>query len=406
MLASTRLLRTGINLSNSNFIKDIQKCRFHVCAPPNFTVNKRRLIFLKKEAPVNLGIISSVRFASNATDIPDPPVPPPPEVIPEEIIGEATLQSIGLGGWSPIGLAQRSLDFLHVTCDLPWWGAIVVGTIIVRVCMFPLVIIAQRNAAKMHNNLPGLQALQLKMTDARERGDKLEAAKYGQEMVLYFKEKGINPLKNMLVPLAQAPVFISFFLGLRGMARYPVESMRDGGMLWFVDLTVPDQFYLLPLITSATLYLTIELGTDAARVNSANLGMMKYVLRAMPIVIFPFTIGFPSGILVYWTSSNFISLLQVLFLKIPKIRKFFNIEQLKAFDKDKDLPIKEKGFMKGVSDSWTNLKITRELEERQRIDEINFMNAGRGAVKKTFKFDPTQKKPTDSITTIQAKKRH
>lgn len=52
------------------------------------------------------------------------------------------------------------------------------------------------------------------------------------------------------------------------------------------------------------------------------------------------------------------------------------------------------------------MKITRELEERQRIDEINFMKAGRGAVKKTFKFDPTQKDASDRMsTTLQAKKR-
>lgn len=42
------------------------------------------------------------------------------------------------------------------------------------------------------------------------------------------------------------------------MANLPVESMKAGGFAWFVDLTVPDQFYLLPIITSATLALTIE----------------------------------------------------------------------------------------------------------------------------------------------------
>lgn len=52
--------------------------------------------------------------------------------------------------------------------------ASVVGTIVVRILMFPLVIISQRNAAKMHNILPGLQVIQVKMSDARERGDRIE----------------------------------------------------------------------------------------------------------------------------------------------------------------------------------------------------------------------------------------
>lgn len=54
------------------------------------------------------------------------------------------------------------------------------------------------------------------------------------------------------------PVFISVFMGLRGMANVPIESLRTGGMLWFTDLTLADQYYLLPIITSATLYLTVE----------------------------------------------------------------------------------------------------------------------------------------------------
>jgi YidC/Oxa1 family membrane protein insertase len=47
-------------------------------------------------------------------------------------------------------------------------------------------------------------------------------------------------------------------MGLRGMANVPVESLRTGGLWWFTDLTVPDQYFLMPLITSATLYATIE----------------------------------------------------------------------------------------------------------------------------------------------------
>lgn len=54
------------------------------------------------------------------------------------------------------------------------------------------------------------------------------------------------------------PVFISFFVGLRQMANVPVESLREGGLFWFTDLTVPDQFFALPVITSLTLWATIE----------------------------------------------------------------------------------------------------------------------------------------------------
>jgi hypothetical protein len=48
------------------------------------------------------------------------------------------------------------------------------GTIVVRILIFPLVIVAQRNAANMSVNLPQLQTLQLKMTEARQSGNQLE----------------------------------------------------------------------------------------------------------------------------------------------------------------------------------------------------------------------------------------
>ena len=51
---------------------------------------------------------------------------------------------------------------------------------------------------------------------------------------------------------------MSFFFALKGMANTPVESMKLGGLLWFTDLTVCDPLYLLPMLTSITVWATIE----------------------------------------------------------------------------------------------------------------------------------------------------
>lgn len=335
-----------------------------------------------------------------------PPIPAAPEI--SDVVsnlaanGEPTFASLGLGGWSPVGIVQNCLEFLHVGCDLPWWGVIAIGTICVRTLLFPLVIASQRNAAKMNNHMPQMQVLQMKMTEARQAGNSIDSARYAQEMVAFMKEKNLNPLKNMLVPLAQAPIFISFFMGLRQMANAPVESMREGGLFWFTDLTVCDQFYALPVITSITMFLTIELGTDSARMSAQNMQMVRYVLRAMPLFVFPFTISFPGAILCYWACSNFFSLLQVGFLRIPKVRDYFKIDRL-VTHKPEALPMKKKKFTEGMKDSWTNMKITRELEERARIDEITFQKAGKGPLVKTYKYDPTAPRPSSNA--ISAKKR-
>lgn len=353
---------------------------------------------------------NTIRFASteealaSLENIPEPPAIPELVSKVTEVIAdgaEPAFATLGLGGWTPVGIVQNCMEYLHIGCDLPWWVTIMIGTIVVRSVLFPLVILAQRNGAKLNNNLPQMQHLQLKMTEARQSGNAIDSARYSQEMMTFMREKDINPFKNMLVPLAQAPLFISFFIGLRQMANTPVESLTTGGLFWFTDLTVPDQFFLLPIITSCTMLATIEVGTDGARLASANMQTMKYVLRALPFVILPFTVNFPGAILTYWTCSNFISLLQVGVLKIPTVRAYFKIDKL-VTHKPEELPQKKKGFKEGIKDSWTNMKITRELEERRRVDDIMFQKAAKGAVQKTYKYDPTKARPANAV---EAKKR-
>ncbi|RZC41436.1 mitochondrial inner membrane protein OXA1L, partial [Asbolus verrucosus] len=403
-----------IEASSTRNNNTFEKCKESVqklALIQNFTKSlssiQDKLKFNKVNANV-AAVASSIQPNIVIEPIPEPPPVPPESPFTEasaEIInqlnalGETTFASLGLGGKSPVGLVQSSFEYLHVTLGIPWWEAIALGTLFIRLLMFPLVIIAQRNAARMNNYMPQLQAIQLKMTEARQMGNQLETARYSQELMIFMKEKQLNPLKNMIVPLAQMPVFISFFMALRQMANVPVDSLRTGGLWWFTDLTVPDQFFLMPLITSATLFATIELGTDSAKLSSQNLQTMKYVLRALPVIILPFIVNFPGAILCYWVSSNFISLIQVGVLRIPAVRDYFKIEPLITHQ---NLPVKPKGFTEGIKDSWTNIKITRELEERRKLDELQFQRAGKGPIVKTYKFDPTKQ---SSPTSISAKKR-
>lgn len=74
---------------------------------------------------------------------------------------------------------------------------------------------------------------------------------------------------------------------------------------------------------------------------------MKYVFRAIPLIILPFTVNFPGAILCYWVSSNFISLLQVGILRMPKVRDYFRIDPHIKHN-PADLPVKSKGFKEGI----------------------------------------------------------
>lgn len=195
---------------------------------------------------------------------------------------------------------------------MPWYLTIAFSTVIIRTLLTPLVIIAQRNAATMQNIMPEMQEIQNKLTEAREMGNAHEYAQHNQELMGIMKARGFNPLKNMLIPFAQMPIFLSYFIGIRRMVNAPVESLHDGGILWFTDLTLADPYYLLPLLTCSTLALTIHLGTESARIPGQTSPLITNVMKAMPIVIFPFIMNFPTAMVVYWASSNMVSLIQVL----------------------------------------------------------------------------------------------
>lgn len=131
------------------------------------------------------------------------------------------------------------------------------------------------------------------VTEARQRGDMYDVAKYGGQLTEFMKEKKIKPLSNMFPIMVQLPIFLSMFVGLRGMANLPLESMMHGGLFWFEDLTVADPFYLLPLLTSTSMFLQFKFAAEGASIDTAG-PIAKVVLRVLPFVLLPFTIKFPA----------------------------------------------------------------------------------------------------------------
>ena len=113
-------------------------------------------------------------------------------------------------------LIENIILKLHISLGLEWFQSIAVATLCLRLLMFPVVLISQRNMAHMNNNMPQMGALQEKITDARRRGDMYEMAQLTQELQMFTSKKGINPIKNAMPMFLQFPVFMSFFFGLRG----------------------------------------------------------------------------------------------------------------------------------------------------------------------------------------------
>jgi len=302
------------------------------------------------------------------------------------------LESLGLASWWPSGRLQYFMEFLHNSSglDLQWWQAIVLTTVIVRMCVFPFVVIAQKNVARLNNNMPQMQQLQEKMTDARRRGDMYDSAVLGAEMQKFMKEKNVNPVKNILPIMCQFPIFASMFIGLRGMANLPLESMMSGGMLWFNDLTIPDPYYALPILTATSLYIQIKVGADG--MSAQGMGpLMKHGMKLLPFGLLILTVKFPAAITFYWFTTNIISVAQAKIIRIEGLRKVLGIPKMIVWDQNK-LPVKEKGMKESFRETMDNWKVQGEVMDRRSVDATAFRDAGSRKPKKTFKHDPTKPK--------------
>ncbi|ETE62324.1 Mitochondrial inner membrane protein OXA1L, partial [Ophiophagus hannah] len=236
-----------------------------------------------------------------------------------QIAEESTLAELGLGSFSPVGLIMKILESLHLDLGLPWWGAIVGGTLLARCLVFPIIVKCQQQAVNLNNHYPQMSEMNSRISDARKSGNQKEFMRAYTELNQYQKVHNLNPKVGFLAPLVQMPIFISFFFALRKMAECPVPSMQTGGLLWFTDLTTSDPYYALPLITTASMLAVLELGAETG-VSNPSYHMMKTVFRVLPILLLPITINFPTAIFTYWLTSNLYSLGQVLLLRLPSVR--------------------------------------------------------------------------------------
>lgn len=360
--------------------------------------------------PVQPGTIGNAQpieaIQSFISEIPAAPIPPPSEEVTSVVAdvltatGEPTFTSLGLGGYGPVGIAEYCLEMLHVSCDLPWWAAISVLTVFVKVITIPPAISMAKNNVKMCNIMPRMMEIQDKMTLARQEGNREEAAIYAFELQQLMRENAVNPLSFMNIFL-RIILHLPIFMALREMAYLPVESLKTGGLWWFTDLTATDPYYLLPIFTSIGLYVVTENALRHGAVPGNVSPLMKYMMRGLPVVTFFFAINFPGSVLCYWVLSNFMTIGQNEILKREKVKLFLNIPLPIKHNVKPGTVLKKKKFVESFNESWTNMKISKKMANRLRADELQFNQAGKGPVVRTFKYNPVTQQSAKSTSAIK-----
>lgn len=201
-------------------------------------------------------------------------------------------------GWwlwiRPIGkLMLRVLIGLHKA--IPNYGLVIIlFSILVKIVVYPLTHKSYEASAKM-------QALQPKIAALRQKY-KGNPQKLNREMMRLYKEHGVNPMGGCLPMLLQMPILIALFT----VFRNTIEFRRASFALWLKDLSAPDPYYVLPVLMGITTFLQQKL-----TVKDPKQSTMAYV---MPAVMVFFFAKFPSGLVLYYTMFNILSIAQQIYM--------------------------------------------------------------------------------------------
>ncbi len=174
--------------------------------------------------------------------------------------------------------------------------AIIVFTVAIKLILIPLTLPQIKSSKKMQDIQPQLTKIQNKYKNDPET--------MNQKVMELYQKNNINPMSGCLPLLIQLPILWALFAMFRD---YP--ALAGTSFLWLADLSKPDKFYILPILSGVTTYITSAMVTP--KDSESNQTMMNIM---MPIMIIWMTATLPSGLGVYWVVSNIFQIVQQYFL--------------------------------------------------------------------------------------------
>ena len=173
-----------------------------------------------------------------------------------------------------------------------WGWSIILLTILIKLVFFPLSAASYKSMARMKEVQPRLLTM-------REQY-KGEPQKLNQAMMEMYRKEKINPLGGCLPVVIQIPVFIALYWVLLSS----VEMRGAPWVLWIHDLSVPDPYYILPVVMAASMFVQTKLNPTPPDPIQAK------IMMYMPIVFSVMFFFFPAGLVLYWVVNNLLSIAQ------------------------------------------------------------------------------------------------
>jgi YidC/Oxa1 family membrane protein insertase len=192
-------------------------------------------------------------------------------------------------------LLTWALENLHETVGLSWAWSIVALTVIVRMLLVPLTVRQIHSMQNLQAHAPEMKAIQQRWKHDKQRQN--------QELMAFYKENQINPASSCLPIVAQIPVFIGLFFVLRDFDDEILPRFPGADLDWLNLVTITENTKVGwgPLLIVA--YAVSQL-TSTFLMSTAMQPAQRALMLILPIAFIPFVLNFPSGLMVYWLTTN------------------------------------------------------------------------------------------------------
>lgn len=198
----------------------------------------------------------------------------------------------------------RALQWIQANLVTNYGWAIVLLTVALKMVLLPLSIASFKSMRKMQKLAPKMQAIREryrpKLRDKQGRFNADVQRQMNEEIMGLYRTEGVNPAGGCLPILVQLPIFFAFYQ----LLSTAVELWRSPWVLWVHDLTAPDPYWVLPIVMGITQFIQTKMTPPPPD------PVQKRLIQAMPIVFTVFSLGFPSGLVVYWLTNNVLSIAQ------------------------------------------------------------------------------------------------
>lgn len=173
-----------------------------------------------------------------------------------------------------------------------WGFAIILLTLIVRLCVLPFNIMSFKSMKAMQKVQPAIQALREKYKE--------DPMRLNQEMMAVMKQNGANPVGGCLPMLLQIPIFFALYRVIGSS----VDLYGSPFIGWIHDLSAHDPYYVLPVLMSVFMFIQQKITPSTMDPTQAK------IMLFLPVVFSLFMLQLPSGLTLYMVVSTLFGIVQ------------------------------------------------------------------------------------------------